>query len=147
MSSECYRDLVPVAGNDDRCAKVLELVVPLTVFSVVSSLKYKIPLKAVVLEPVDIAEAKIRELQDELCNLRMRNQQPLLLTASASQGIGDLNSVPWETALDTFTKSCGVVEPSGEVRVFSSGTYVVTLILSLVFQMHKKLKVYCSSCS
>lgn len=56
--SECYHDLVTVADDDGRCM-VMELTVPFKIFGAVSSLKYKIPLKPISLEPVDIAEADL----------------------------------------------------------------------------------------
>lgn len=57
--------------NEGNGTLALEFIVTLKAVSAVSRLKYQILLKSVEMQPVDVAEAKNRDLEDKLLEIQM----------------------------------------------------------------------------
>lgn len=123
----------------------LEFEVPLKVFSTVTRLECQIPLHRIDLKPLDVAEAKIRDLEDEIHELRQArdNQEagskleqlelskadskPLLLEALPQMYKKKRTGTYWKVSDSTPQPDGYEVDSNRSVQIARGGTYALNL--------------------
>lgn len=139
-SSECQRDLIDADDGSLR----LELTLSLSVFSVVWNQKICVEMKAVTLEPIQYAEAKIRDLEERLeaiaadkeqDRVTKENRRVLLLEYASSNSTTQIHDVlQWKRSDFDVNSKHFLVQPNGCVTVRTGGCYVISLVIHHSYQ-------------
>lgn len=134
-SSECQRDLIEVDDGSLR----LEFTLSLDVFSVTWNQKVGVELKPVALEPIQIAEAKVQDLEERLHAIAAEAERDhaarvdcrvLLLEFESTNSVATVNGLlQWKRCCFDVSSKYFTVHPNGCVRVLTGGCYVVSLVV------------------
>lgn len=103
---------------------------------------FEVTLKPILLQKIDILAAQLRDLQEEVVQLRSEKVESAQLTLETTQQVIGTTTLPWKssnTQGDTADKF--KIESNGKIRFLQAGRYLINL--TILHQMSQNYQCQC----
>lgn len=116
----------------DKDSWSLQFVLALKLYASMWRPKYEMTLESVPLQPIDILAAQVRDVQDELAELRRWKGDPVALNLELSSQTQGYDVLKWKinNSVDNTPDRFVVDSKAGKIRFLEPGTYQISLAIA-----------------